>query len=137
MVIRIPASPTFLRAAQMAASAVAAQLHFTYDRVSDLRLALAEACTHLTEYLPEDSLPVLHVSFVVDDAKLAVEVRLRDRSHSRSHVVMQTGELDADIRLALLQELVDEACVICDARKGTCVRLNRFRRLGSPTNGVA
>ncbi len=127
MVIRLPASPPFMRAAQMAACALAAQLDFTYDRVSDLQLALGEACRHLTEDLPAASAPAVDLCFLVDEAKLAVEVRLLYPHHSGSHVVTQTPGPDADVRVALLQELVDEVRIVCDDRHGMCVTLNCFR----------
>lgn len=45
--LEIPASGAYLAVARAAATGLAAQLHFTYDEIDDLRIAVDEACTQL------------------------------------------------------------------------------------------
>ncbi len=45
--LEIPASGAYLAVARATATGLAAQLHFTYDQLDDLRIAVDEACTQL------------------------------------------------------------------------------------------
>jgi serine/threonine-protein kinase RsbW len=45
--LEIPASGAYLAVARATATGLAAQLHFTYDQLDDLRIAVDEACAQL------------------------------------------------------------------------------------------
>jgi hypothetical protein len=52
----IPAANDHVRFARLMASAVAARLGFDYDAIEDVRIAVSELCTAVTERLPEGEL---------------------------------------------------------------------------------
>ena len=120
MVITLPRAPLFIRAAQMAASAIAAQLDLTYDRVCDIRTAVGEACELLAALSPRESGRTIGLSLLVDGSKLSVSVRQCDPR--RTAADLQDGEFA--LRLALLAALVDEMRISHDGQGGTCLTLS-------------
>ena len=117
MVITLPRTPLFLRAAQMAASTIAVQLDLTCDRVRDLRTAVGEACDHLAALSPRESGGTIHLSLLVDRSKLSVSVE--QYGPRRMAADLRDGE--SALRLALLAELVDEIHIADDGLGGRSV----------------
>jgi serine/threonine-protein kinase RsbW len=70
--IEIPASGEYLAVVRAAATGLAAQLHFTYEQIDDLRIAVDEACTQLLAR--RGSAETLAVDYDVDQAGLRVLV---------------------------------------------------------------
>jgi serine/threonine-protein kinase RsbW len=70
--LEIPASGAYLAVARAAATGLAAQLHFTYDEIDDLRIAVDEACTQLMAR--RGSATTLRVAYQMEDGGLCVEV---------------------------------------------------------------
>lgn len=120
MVIRLPRTPLFVRAAQMAASAIAAQLDLTYDRVSDLRTAVGEACDHLAALSPRESGGTIGLSLLVDGSRLSVSVR----QYGPRCMAADLPDGESALRLALLAELVDEIHIADDGQGGTCLTMS-------------
>jgi serine/threonine-protein kinase RsbW len=67
----IPASGAYLAVARAAATGLAAQLHFTYDQIDDLRIAVDEACTQLMAR--RGSADTIHLAYRLDGSELWVE----------------------------------------------------------------
>ncbi|HZC98971.1 MAG TPA: ATP-binding protein [Actinomycetes bacterium] len=70
--LEIPASGAYLAVARAAATGLAAQLHFTYDEIDDLRIAVDEACTQLMAR--RGGAATIRVMYQMEDAGLSVEV---------------------------------------------------------------
>jgi serine/threonine-protein kinase RsbW len=70
--LEIPASGAYLAVARAAATGLAAQLHFTYDEIDDLRIAVDEACTQLMAR--RGSAETIRVVYHMADGDLSVEV---------------------------------------------------------------
>jgi serine/threonine-protein kinase RsbW len=70
--LEIPASGAYLAVARAAATGLAAQLHFTYDEIDDLRIAVDEACTQLMAR--RGSAATIRVVYHMEDGQLGVEV---------------------------------------------------------------
>ena len=69
--LEIPASGAYLAVARAAATGLAAQLHFTYDQIDDLRIAVDEACTQLMAR--RGSAETIRLTYHLDGSELAVE----------------------------------------------------------------
>jgi serine/threonine-protein kinase RsbW len=70
--LEIPASGAYLAVARAAATGLAAQLHFTYDEIDDLRIAVDEACTQLMAR--RGGAETIRVVYQMEDGGLFVEV---------------------------------------------------------------
>jgi len=70
--IEIPASGEYLAVLRAAATGLAAGLHFTYEEIDDLRIAVDEACTQLLAR--RGPAETLAVTYEIRDAALDVEV---------------------------------------------------------------
>jgi serine/threonine-protein kinase RsbW len=82
VVIRIPADTAHIALVGAAAAALAARLDFTFDRVTDLRIAVDEVCSRLLAVSEEPT--QIEVTFEVDDDSLIMRAtvdgsRRRDR----------------------------------------------------------
>lgn len=69
--LEIPASGAYLAVARAAATGLAAQLHFTYDQIDDLRIAVDEACTQLMAR--RGSAGTIQLAYHLDGSELSVE----------------------------------------------------------------
>jgi serine/threonine-protein kinase RsbW len=74
VVVRIPASTPHVGLVRATASALAAMLDFTFDRITDLHIAIDEACSRI---LATSSSPAnqLEVTFQLEDESLVVTAR--------------------------------------------------------------
>jgi serine/threonine-protein kinase RsbW len=69
--LEIPASGAYLAVARAAATGLAAQLHFTYDEIDDLRIAVDEACTQLMAR--RGSADTIRIAYELHGGELRVE----------------------------------------------------------------
>ena len=99
-----PASGAYLAVARAAVTGLAAQLHFTYDQIDDLRIAVDEACTQLMAR--RGSADTIQITYHLDGGELCVEawVEAPDRG----------GPLERDtfawqILSALTDEVVEQS----------------------------
>lgn len=74
VLVRIPADKTFVSLIRASASHMAARLDFTVNEITDLRLAVDEACALL---LPLSTGDDLDCRLTIDDHELRVEITVR------------------------------------------------------------
>ncbi len=74
VIVRIPASTPHIGLVRSAASALAALLDFTYDRIQDLHIAIDEVCSRImaTSQPPSSR---IEVTFQLDRGELTVTAR--------------------------------------------------------------
>src|SRR4029453_14634350 len=70
--IEIPASGEYLAVLRAAATGLAASLHFTYEQIDDLRIAVDEACAQLLAR--HGGADLLRVAYVIAGSTLQVQV---------------------------------------------------------------
>jgi serine/threonine-protein kinase RsbW len=102
VLLEIPASGAYLAVARAAATGLAAQLHFTYDEIDDLRIAVDEACTQLMAR--RGSADTIHIVYRLDGRELCVEasVAADDRGGP-----LERGTFAWQILTALADEVVE------------------------------
>jgi len=130
--LRIPRKPEFVKLARATAWALAAQLDFMVSHADDIKLAVGEACTNAVEHVPADQRDEVVVRFVVDPARLTVEVvdngpgfSVADGEEPGEAIV--PGENERGLGLVIIQSIMDEVDVVCDPKTGTCVRMTKYR----------
>jgi len=103
ILLEIPASGAYLAIARAAATGLAAQLHFTYDEIDDLRIAVDEACTQLMAR--RGSADTIHIAYHLDGRELCVEasVEADDRGGS-----LERDAFAWQILTALSDEVVEQ-----------------------------
>jgi serine/threonine-protein kinase RsbW len=74
VVIRIPASTKHVALVRATATSLAALLDFTYDRITDLHIALDEICSRIMA-TSTPSVRRLEVTFTVESQGLRIEAR--------------------------------------------------------------
>lgn len=100
--VSIPARTEFVRLLRNVVSSAASRLHFGYDEIDDLRLAVDEACSHLLEAKPSPDAILLKLH--MDDERIEVSVR-GDTSPS----VWPVGGARETLAWQVLNALTDEA----------------------------
>lgn len=74
VVVRIPASTSHVALVRAAASALAAQRDFTYDRITDLHIAIDEVCSRiLATSVPKANR--IEVTFTVEEEGLRIAAK--------------------------------------------------------------
>lgn len=95
--LEIPASGAYLAVARAAATGLAAQLHFTYEEIDDLRIAVDEAVTALLEGGNGSKVPLL---FEVEGGQVSMTSSVKAGA---------ADQLDAD-RLELSTQILAAVC---------------------------
>jgi serine/threonine-protein kinase RsbW len=104
--LEIPASGAYLAVARAAATGLAAQLHFTYDEIDDLRIAVDEACTQLMAW--RGSADTIRVAYHMSAGELWVEVSI-DASTSDRGAPLERDTFAWQILSAMTDEVVEKA----------------------------
>lgn len=76
----IPATNDHIRFARLMASAVGSRLGFGYDTLEDLRIAVSELCTSLTEGTPGDGLLTLTYHGDADGVRVTGQAPIAEES---------------------------------------------------------
>ena len=71
--LKIPRRPEFVAVARLTVSGVASRLSFSYEDIEDIKIAVAEACTHAIQHkaVITDEIRIL---CTFDDSHLAVSI---------------------------------------------------------------
>ncbi len=97
VVVRIPRKAEWVAVARLAVAAVAIRLHFSYEEIEDLKLAVAEACTHAIRTETGETITVECEPF---EDSLRVRIGTDDAEHEHDHA--------DDIGLFLIRSLMDD-----------------------------
>lgn len=115
--LRIPPKAEWAAVARLTVAAIANRLDFSLDEIDDLKLAVAEACTHAIGRSTGNQ-PVELIFRAQDDA---IEVIVRDFS-TAAHLESVDEELDEDhiggLGLFIIRTLMDEVDYRVDPRSG-------------------
>jgi hypothetical protein len=105
--LRLPATVEWLALARITGAAVASRLDFSYDEISDLRLAIDELCLTLVEGRPAS---YLEISFEADGDVLTVRGTATAGSGERAETdaaIEADLALSSDLSARILDALVD------------------------------
>jgi serine/threonine-protein kinase RsbW len=115
--LRIPPKAEWAAVARLTVAAIASRLDFSLDEIDDLKLAVAEACTHAIQRSTGE-----HPIELVFEAQLdSIVVTVRDSS-TTAH--LESVEDDADephtggLGLFIIRSLMDEVDFRVDPRAG-------------------
>jgi serine/threonine-protein kinase RsbW len=125
--LKIPRRPEFVKLARCTAWTLAAQLDFVVSQADDIRLAVGEACTNAVEHVPDDASDDMLVRFLIAPDKLIVEVVDSGPGFDPEDVSPSDPDDTGGLGLVIIQSIMDEVDVICNAETGTCVRMTKFR----------
>src|SRR5579875_3872280 len=106
--LRIPAEAEWAAVARLTVAAVASRLDFSLDEIDDVKLAVAEACTHA-------------IQLIFEARPDAIVVTVRDSS-TASHLESVEEEGDENhiggLGLFIIRSLMDEVDFRVDTRRG-------------------
>lgn len=114
-VLKLPGDPKYVGIVRLAVSGLASRLQFTYEDVEDLKLAVAEACTHAIEHGHGQE---ISVECQVQDAFLSLCV-----SHKGT-----IPEENDDLGVFLIKSLMDEVNFQHSNGQGTRLFMKKYFR---------
>ena len=126
--VRIPCRPEFVGVARLAILGIASRMHFSYDEVEDVRLAVGEACNTAVERAiktKRTDTDILIRSEIVD-SKLSIEVE------DHAGILPQPSEAEAPEELdeqglgALLMELLVDEFKVEPVDDGVRVKMVKY-----------
>jgi serine/threonine-protein kinase RsbW len=100
----VPAAPEYLRLVRLTAAGMASRLHFTFDEVEDLRIAVDELCFHLLGSDDGDDIPIdedrtMELIYSANADSITITGRT-----GLSHALPEPSELSEQILDALVDE---------------------------------
>ncbi len=124
--LTIPCQPEYVAVARLAMSGIASRMHFTYEQIEDLRLAVGELCTLSVEWANKNNRQEARIVLRTEISSNKLTVDILDTAGPR-HCGEGTGRDVEEENLAqlLITLLVDEAEVIPQP-DGTLVRMVKY-----------
>ncbi len=130
--LSIPVNAKFIAAARLLTAGLAARANLTVEAVEDLKIAVSEACTNVTEHAfaneAEARNKTIQLTFHVADGELTVEVEDEGRGFDPKHLPdMKNKPLDNDtgIGVYLIQEMMDEVKIESAPGSGTKIIMTK------------
>jgi serine/threonine-protein kinase RsbW len=115
--LRIPAEAEWAAVARLTVAAVASRLDFSLDEIDDVKLAVAEACTHAIQRSSGNQ----PIELIFEARPDAIVVTVRDSS-TASHLESVEEEGDENhiggLGLFIIRSLMDEVDFRVDTRRG-------------------
>jgi len=71
--LKIPRRPEFVAVARLTVSGVASRLSFSYEDIEDIKIAVAEACTHAIQHKAVVTNEI-RILCIFDDSHLAISI---------------------------------------------------------------
>src|ERR687888_673211 len=126
IVVRIPASTPHIRIVRQAASALAALLDFTYDRLQDLHIAIDEVCSRIMA-TADPPASRLEIRFRLEEGELHVTARGDSPTRSETPFLTTWSQ-------AILRAVTDGLEVVdTDSEARVTFRLGRGVSVGADT----
>lgn len=115
--LRIPPKAEWAAVARLTVAAIASRLDFSLDEIDDVKLAVAEACTHAIQRSTGNH----PIELIFEAQPDSIVVTVRDFSTS-AHLETVDEEMDEDhiggLGLFIIRSLMDEVDYHVDARAG-------------------
>jgi serine/threonine-protein kinase RsbW len=129
--LKIPCRPEFVGVARLAILGIASRMHFSYDEVEDVRLAVGEACTTAVERaMKADKTDTdIIIRSAIFDGKLTIEVKdiiPRAPEPAEDEKAESPEDLDEQNLGALLMELLVDEFKVEPSDEGTLVRMVKY-----------
>lgn len=124
----IPARSEYLILARLALAGIAREVEMSDETLSDLKLAVTEACANAVAHAYGDGQGTVEVRFLVSPGSVTIEVQ-DDGERETPEVPATMPALEGDalpesgMGLAIIQAIVDELEVEARDGAGTVVRL--------------
>lgn len=114
--LRIPPKAEWAAVARLTVAAIASRLDFSLDEIDDVKLAVAEACTHAIQRSTGDH----PIELVFEAQTDSIVVTVRDSSTS-AHLESVEADIDGHtggLGLFIIRSLMDDVDFRVDARTG-------------------
>ena len=126
----MPARSEYLILARLALAGIARGVPIGEEVLSDLKLAVTEACGNAVAHAYRETPGTVEVRYVVDDGSISIEVRDqgdRETPALPSGMPGLEGDLppESGMGLAIVQAIVDELEIEAVDGKGTVVRMRK------------
>ncbi len=130
--VTLPVDVQYISVARLIAAGVAARAHLTVDEIEDLKVAVSEACTNVTEHAfsddDENTAHSFRLRYSVSDGELTLEVEDEGRGFDPKHLpdAKRKEYVEASgLGLYLIAELMDEVDIQSAPGSGTKITMTK------------
>jgi serine/threonine-protein kinase RsbW len=110
LVLKIPGKPEFVGVVRLAISGLASRLKFSYEDVEDLKLAVAEACSHAIAHGKGQD---ISIECKVQNSALYVSVSDKGEDHQDQEEDMGIFLIRSLMDEVHYQKVENEGCMLC------------------------
>ncbi len=128
--LSIPNKPEYVSVARLTVSAIANRMGFDIEKIEDIKVALAEACTNAITHGMNDY-DNFHVSFMIDENKLTVSVC--DSGKGCAVKEIQSPDLnhlnqdkEGGLGIFIIRSLMDNVEITSDIGNGTTITMTKY-----------
>jgi serine/threonine-protein kinase RsbW len=128
--LTIPAKAEYITLGRLALSALARVRPFTEETLSDLKLALTEACTNSVRHAYRDGRAgMVEIVYRLEPDRLEVEVTDEGDGFSPEEIALEEGELtEGGLGIAIIRAVTDDVDFGERAQRGSRLRFVKFLR---------
>ena len=119
--LKIPRRPEFVAVARLTVSGVASRLSFSYEDIEDIKIAVAEACTHAIQHKAVVTNEI-RILCIFDDSHLAISIGSGRGAFKEG---VKTGDVAnaRSLGIFLIESLMDDVSY-AEMEDGTeCIRM--------------
>ncbi len=129
--LRIPGQPEFVSVARLTLAGIASRMDFPYERIEDMKVALAEACNNAIQHAYKNGLAPqkeVVVRFTMHAKNLTMEVEDQGSGFDSKKEIQQPDVTrEGGLGLFLIRSLVDELQMLSTEKKGTRVVMVKYK----------
>ena len=124
--LKIPSKAEWVAVARLALAAVASRLRFSVDEIEDVKLAIAEACTHCIQHATGSD--AIEITCEALSDSLHIVVRDRGTTPRIVNVEKLTGDdgRTEELGVFLIRALMDKVDYSTDATNGTELIMTKY-----------
>ncbi len=124
--LKIPAKAEWVAVARLAIAAVASRLRFSVDEIEDIKLAIAEACTHCIQHKTGSDAIEITCEALSDSVQITVRDRgTAPRVEDVEKLVGDDGRTE-ELGVFLIRALMDKVEYTTDAANGTELTMTKY-----------
>ncbi|SCY63111.1 ATP-binding protein [Alkaliphilus peptidifermentans] len=126
--LSIPNKPEYVSVVRLTVAAIANRMGFDIEKIEDIKVAIAEACTNAITHGKKDDQENFDIEFILKEKKLTMIVCDSGRGCITDEInIPDLNNLkEGGLGIFIIKSLMDEVEIASDIGKGTIIRMSKY-----------
>lgn len=126
--LSIPNRPEYVSVVRLTVSAIANRMGFDIEKIEDIKVAIAEACTNAITHGKHANDDNFNIDFIVDEKKLTIYVQDNGKGCAANGIEKPDLEnlKEGGLGVFIIRSLMDEVDIASELGKGTTIKMSKY-----------